>query len=366
MTNRSEQGAWSLRAFDLVGERYVVHRSVGRGAMATVVAAWDREESREVALKMMRTHELASSFPLGGRFLREASAIASIRSPHVARVFDVGTHHGKPYLVMELLDGLDLEALLASSGPLRPARAVAFVLQACRAIAEAHRLGILHRDLKPGNLFLCRQPDGGESVKVVDFGLAKAAHDTELTSASTTLGTPGFMAPEQWERSRDVDARADIWSLGATLYQLLTGELPFEAVGIIAQRIRVLHEPHTPLEVVAPWVPVAVRSVVDRCLQKDPADRFQTVEQLAAALEATQRDSELPRRRIISQDVSTPPPSPCRRRPVSVAVFAAVLVSTLLSVVGIDSVSGAPVFPGVAERVRALPAEVLPPPPEPR
>src|SRR5262249_14344305 len=155
------------------------------------------------------------------RFLREARAVAQLRTEHVCRVHDVGRlDGGAPFIVMEVLVGEDLAELVKRRGPLPPAEAAQDGLQACQAMAEAHSRGIVHRDLKPQNLFLTERADGSPLVKVLDFGVAKAADNLEATTASALLGSPVYMAPEQMQRSADVDARADQYALGTVLYVL--------------------------------------------------------------------------------------------------------------------------------------------------
>ncbi|HEY8086614.1 MAG TPA: serine/threonine-protein kinase, partial [Polyangiaceae bacterium] len=220
------------------------------------------------------------------RFLREGRAAAKIRSEHVARVTDVGALlDGSPYLVMEYLEGKDLQSVLEESGPLPVDEVLDYVLQASEAIAEAHSIGIVHRDLKPANLFLSRRADGSPCVKVLDFGISKmtgTAHD--MTRTRATLGSPLYMSPEQLVSSGDVDARADLWSLGVIVYELLTGTLPFNAETLPQLVAQVLQSPATPLSTLLPGVPETVDVAVMRCLQKVADARFQTIGELAVAL----------------------------------------------------------------------------------
>ncbi len=168
------------------------------------------------------------------RFHREARASINLRSQHVVHVQDVGTmEDGAPYMVMELLDGRDLVAELQARGPFAVALAVDYVLQACHAVAEAHRAGIVHRDIKPANLFLTHTPDGGPCVKVLDFGISKiVSEEIELTGDMEALGSPLYMSPEQMRAAREVDGRADVWALGVTLYQLIGGRTPFHGENV--------------------------------------------------------------------------------------------------------------------------------------
>jgi serine/threonine protein kinase len=196
-------------------------------------------------------------------------------------VIDVGElENGTPYMVMEFLEGDDLGAILQQEGPLSVEQAVDFVLQACEAIAEAHGHGIIHRDLKPSNLFCIRHADGRLSVKVLDFGISKIR-------ASETSGTwvlPLYMTPEQMAAAHDVDVRADIWALGATLFELLTGRSPFEGIHRAELRAKVASEPPPPVRQCRPDAPLGIETVISKCLAKDRKNRYLSVAELAAAL----------------------------------------------------------------------------------
>mgnify|MGYP001062724726 FL=1 len=214
---------------DLLAGKYRIERVLGRGGMGVVVSAVHEALDERVALKFLLPEALANQEAVQ-RFLREARAAVKIRSEHVARVTDVGTlESGAPYMVMEYLDGVDLARYLESRGPLPVPEAVEYMLQACEALAEAHALGIVHRDLKPANLFRIERVDGTPSIKLLDFGISKViAHQVALTQTSSMLGSPLYMAPEQMTSSKHVDARADVWALGIILFELVTGEPPFQ------------------------------------------------------------------------------------------------------------------------------------------
>jgi serine/threonine-protein kinase len=267
--------------------KYAIERVIAEGGMGTVVAARHIELHRRVAIKLIAS-AFAPDPEVCARFRQEARAAAAIRSEHVCRVLDVGeTPDGVQFIVMEHLEGEDLDACLAREGPLSVEDAVGCLLEACEAIAEAHAMGIVHRDLKPDNLFMARRADGSPIVKVLDFGISKGAPSDAAgpaTGPAQILGTPQYMAPEQIRNDAEVDARADIWALGATLYDLLSGERPFTGASpqdVIAQ---VLTGSPEPLCAVRPEVPSELAAVVERCLQKDPAKRFQTLAELARAL----------------------------------------------------------------------------------
>ena len=242
---------------------------------------------QSVAIKFLR-HEVLSLPDAVERFEREARASARIRGPHVVQVLDVDTDdRGRPYMVMELLRGRDLEAELRVRGPFPIATAVDLVLQACVAVGQAHAAGIVHRDLKPSNLFLTEEP-GKRVLKVLDFGISKIAPDAEAppasaTSTCVTVGTPLYMSPEQMRSSRDVDGRSDIWSLGVILYELVAGTPPF--LGTTTAAIAAIVADAMPsLRRVRPDVPEALERVLLTALAKVPADRLPTAEALGAAL----------------------------------------------------------------------------------
>jgi serine/threonine-protein kinase len=276
---------------DVLGGKYRVERLVGEGGMGQVLAATHLGLGQEVAIKIMLAEKATESDSVE-RFLREARAAVMLKSSHVARVFDVATTDtGLPYIVMELLDGKDLVTILLESGALPYADAVDVLVQVCDAVAEAHSLGIIHRDLKPENFFLSRRRDGTPHVKVLDFGISKLGAESTttkgrrlVTQENTVLGSPTYMSPEQVKNSKRVDERSDIWSLGVSLYELLTASEPFGADTIPEIFVNVLTTtPATPDQVVA-GIPPELSAIVMRCLEKEPSARFQNVGELANAL----------------------------------------------------------------------------------
>src|SRR5258708_827003 len=211
---------------DILAGKYRVEQVLGKGGMGVVVAATDTQLERRVAIKFLLP-EYAEHKEASQRFLREARAAVKIHSEHVARVIDVGTmENGAPYMVMEYLQGTDLAGTLDERVTLPVEEAVAYVLEACDAIAEAHSVGIVHRDLKPANLFLASQPDGSIKIKVLDFGISKAmmtttGMDPSLTRTTSMMGSPLYMSPEQMRSAKHVDPRTDVWALGVILYESL-------------------------------------------------------------------------------------------------------------------------------------------------
>ena len=283
-----------VRTGDVLAGKYRVERVLGRGGMGVVVAAHHLQLDERVALKLLLPRSVGSADSIG-RFLQEARAAVKIKSEHVARVTDVGQlDSGMPYIVMEYLEGIDLEHWIQERGAMAVQQAVDFVLQACQALAEAHRLGIVHRDLKPANLFCIEHADGQLAIKVLDFGISKFTPPAdaasrpghEMTQTSAVMGSPSYMSPEQMRSLKGVDARTDIWSLGVILFELLTGRMPFEAKAVTELAIMVASEPAPLLREVCPDAPAALEQVVAKCLAKDRAGRYQTVADLAIALES--------------------------------------------------------------------------------
>lgn len=269
-----------------IAGKYRIDAVIGRGGMGVVLRATHRSLDEPVAIKVLRPSMVALP-GMVTRFTREARAASKIRSEHVARVTDVDTlESGVPYMVMEYLEGADLAGMLRERGRLSIELAVRYLRQACDAIAEAHANGVIHRDLKPGNLFLTRRSDGRELIKVLDFGISKieGPSDQDTTRTGTMMGSPKFMAPEQMVSMHDVDSRADLWSLGAILYNLLTGIAPFMAQSTPQVCALVLGSEPVPPSVHRADIPAELEAIVLRCLQKNPAKRFSTAIELRGAL----------------------------------------------------------------------------------
>ncbi len=248
---------------------------IGSGASGVVYRAVDGG-GRRVAVKLLHAH--LDDPELRERFRREAQI--HVEHPNVVRVLDAGVEADRPYIVFELLEGQSLEKRL-ESGPLQPAEAVRLLRQACAGLAAAHANGVIHRDLKPANLFLTREGD----LKILDFGVALAtARHTRVTQAATIMGTPAYLSPEQARALRDLDARTDVWALGAILYEMLCARLAFGRDTMFATLVAIRKEEPIPLAVLAPHVPPALVAIVERALAKAREDRWQSVAELDAAL----------------------------------------------------------------------------------
>ena len=278
---------------DVIADKYRLSRTLGRGGMGRIFAADHLLLGTKVALKFMHPH-LARDRAQVSRFSREARAAATLKSEYVARIIDVDQlPTGELYIVMEYLEGASLETMATDGRGLPVSDAVTYVVQACDALAEAHARSIIHRDVKPANLFLTKGKSGEPVIKVLDFGLAKSLASSEgfsvatATSSGQALGTPYYMAPEQVTGADVIDGRCDVWALGATLHELLTGNLAFPGGNAAIVFDRILRGQPTPLRTVRPDVPESVAAIVDRCLQRDMKARFQTVRELVKALESS-------------------------------------------------------------------------------
>ncbi len=282
---------------ELIGERYRTEEKLGAGGMGTVYAATDTVNGARVAVKVVSAQVVKNEVLLS-RFEREVRAVRALETPHVVRMFDAGCDatSGLPFFVMEVLDGDDVAHVIKRLRPLRPDLALRIGIQACVGLEVAHAARIVHRDIKPSNLFLAKGAVPGERiVKILDFGIAKlvpepgeapqSAELTNLTETGSMLGSPLYMAPEQARGHKNIDARADIWSLGVVMYQALTGRTPHPYTDALGELIiAICTEPATRIEQLAPWVPKHIADVVHRALEISPATRYQTISEMRAAL----------------------------------------------------------------------------------
>ena len=292
--------------------KYRIEAVLGRGGMGVVVRARHVTLDEVVAIKLLGD-DMALTAETFARFEREAKAAARLKSEHVVRVSDVGRlDDGMPYMVMELLDGRDLSQLVKAEGPLAPSIAANLMIQVCEVLVEAHAHGIVHRDMKPSNVFLITRDTGLPFVKVLDFGIAKApeADGLALTRTSAVLGTPDYMSPEQLRSSRSVDARSDVWALGVSLYEVMEGRRPFTGETAFELCFKISDEPAEPMQ----RTPPAIAAIVMRCLAKKPEDRYQSALELAVALAPFAADRQAAHndvdrmQRASGQSPPTPPP----------------------------------------------------------
>jgi len=273
----------------LVQGRYRGLEELGRGGMGLVLSAHDETLDREVALKVVLPQMMASRAAVE-RFVNEARSLAQLDCRNVVRVLDFGEISlpvecaGLPFMVLERLHGEDLFSVAAREGGLSPSRVVRYALETCAGLAAAHARGIVHRDLKPENLFLAVEADGSECLKVLDFGVARAPGRRPLTLEKAGVGSPGYMSPEQVEGSKAVDGRSDIWAVGVVMYELLAHRAAFVGDNPQSLCLQILTAPVVPLTEVRSDLPPALVYIVERCMERDPDQRFANVAELAEAL----------------------------------------------------------------------------------
>jgi serine/threonine-protein kinase len=280
---------------------YEVTGVVGRGGAGVVLKAFDPSLNRFVAIKVLAP-QLATSVAARKRFAREGRAAAAVSHEHIVAIHGVDEAHGLPYLVMEYVAGISLQERLDRDGPLEVKEVLRIGMQTAAGLAAAHAQGLVHRDVKPGNILL---ESGIERVKLTDFGLARAADDASLTQSGAVAGTPQYMAPEQ-ARGEPVDSRSDLFSLGSVLYAMCTGRAPFRAPTVLAVLRCVSEEAPIPVREINPDVPAWLAAVIDALHAKDPAERFQSAAEVAEALSRYLGHLQQPWR--------LPPPPPPRRR----------------------------------------------------
>jgi hypothetical protein len=323
---------------DAIGPRLTLVRKLGQGGMGTVWIADHATLGARVAVKFVSEKALHDPSIIA-RFASEAAAAARIRSPHVVQVFDHGVELGVPYIVMELLEGESLASLLARAGRLSPQETLAIVRPVCKALAYAHANGVVHRDIKPGNVFIAKT--GGETiVKVLDFGLAKIDHTLGsahvTTRSDALLGTPHYMSPEQMENARAATPRSDLWSLAVLVYRCLAGTPPFHAESVLGLAAAIQEARFEPLSRVRPDLP-ALDAWLARALAVDPAARFATPHEFETALaSAFAGVTDAPTLAL------TPAPTVTRPRGRKLPVVVALLVLAALAALAVVAVLSAP------------------------
>jgi serine/threonine-protein kinase len=334
----------------LVGGKYRISRFLAQGGMGVVYEAQHAIVKRRFAVKFLRS-DYARRREFLGRFQREAEAAGALESEHIASAVDFGiAADGSPYLVMEYLVGEDLASLLVREARLPLERAADLCVQACHGADAAHVAGILHRDLKPKNLFIGRREDGTDLLKILDFGIAKLSpirQDNTTTDTGTVMGTPAYMSPEQSRGERALDPRSDVYALGAILYEMLSGQLPHPGDSPNAILHHISTRPGISLAVVAPGLPMALVETVDRTLATDPGVRPQSAMALALSLAPFAKRQVWPewpgRESATSQAGESPAPSvapsparagaanPARRRRGALLAATAALVAGLVA-----------------------------------
>jgi serine/threonine protein kinase len=330
----------------LISDRYQLGDRLGSGGMSSVYKATDRVLERTVAVKVLAEH-LSDDEKFVARFRREALAVAKLIHPNIVQVYDTGVDHDRHYIVMEYVEGHSGAQLLQKQGRLPPEVAVEIGAQACAGLEYAHRQGIVHRDVKPGNLMViggaegrgntpasAHDPPTGEmTVKLTDFGIARAAEQTRLTQVGSVVGTAAYLAPEQ-ARGEEAGPASDVYALGVVIYQLLSGRLPWEGSSLAELAIRRENERPLPPSSYDPEIPETLSTAVLRSLEGDPGLRYSTARQLAVALrtgltgqqppqpaaEAPTRalsgdTTEATRRLAPSRGRAAPAPAPPRRAP---------------------------------------------------
>ncbi len=313
-------GGAAVRVGELVGAKYRIVRLLAQGGMGVVYEAQHTVVRRRFAVKFLR-RDLAERRDILTRFHHEAEAAGALESENVAAAVDFGiAEDGTPYIVMEYLVGESLDALLGREGRLPIARAADLVAQAARGIQVAHAAGIIHRDLKPQNLFVCRRQDGTDLLKVLDFGVAKLQAADEMNAATRTgamVGTVAYMSPEQARGDKIVDARSDVYALGAIAYELCAGRKPHPGESSNAILHHIATQPAVPLAPVAPELPADFVELVARTLAADPAARPASAGALVEALAPFARREVWPAPKLDdsgSARVSLTPPSPAEAR----------------------------------------------------
>jgi eukaryotic-like serine/threonine-protein kinase len=278
-----------LSAGDIIADKYRIERLLGEGGMGTVYAANNQLTGRSVALKWLRP-DLSLNAQYVERLMREARVAGRLDHPNIVNVFDAGFHSGSAFLVMELLRGESFDSWLRR-GPHPASNCLGLLMPALRGVSAAHSAGVIHRDLKPDNIFLCTDPNGFiVQTKVLDFGIAKDMNDgvdskRSLTSPGALIGTIHYMAPEQVRSARTVDTRCDVYALGVILYHSLSGSLPFGAESLGELIIEIAESKPEPLEKRRPDLPSGLCAAVMRAMSRDAQHRYQSVAELARTLE---------------------------------------------------------------------------------
>jgi len=317
-------------------ERYTIDCQLGKGGMGVVYKAEQAPLGRQVAIKILKPPDRIEDDPkFDERFMREAAAAAKLHHGNTITIHDFGqTERGQLFIVMEYLEGRDLQSVLRAGGPFPPERAIHVAVQICKSLREAHGMGMVHRDLKPANVVLIDREGDADFVKVLDFGLVKyAGEESELTLAGKFVGSPKYTSPEALDRTKKVDQRADIYSLGILIYTMLAGQPPFSGDPIQVLTSHLREEPPllrdtNPLARSTP----RLDSVIARCLKKDPEERFGNMEALLEALLScgpTHAQGEQTSTLVLSGDLPAVPRKSATRRGMGMVLLVAGAVIAL-------------------------------------
>ena len=373
-----------MQVGDLVSGKYRLLRTLGVGGMGSVWAARNELTNRDFAVKFLKP-ELAKDRESLQRFFNEARACGQIKHAAVVEVYDMGqAEDGAPYLVMEVLEGEGLDHRLARSGVFRAGEAAACIAFVARGLEEAHVRGLVHRDLKPGNLFFALDDRGEVAPKVLDFGVSKATSDVMdpdmiKTNTGAVLGSPAYMSPEQARGELDIDGRSDVWSLGVILYEMLTGRPPFDGANYNALMVAILTTQHVSIAALDPGLPQELSDLVDRALEKDRQKRVGSARELADRLEelvqrithtpypmagGRPRSSILPPREALSKSGSVQTWSDSGRRDskdrsIAVWVSGAILATAVASIGIVAATRQRPPQVAVATRSAAIMVQSL-------
>jgi len=333
----SSIGATIFHEGDVLGGRYEIQKLLGMGGMGAVYKARDMEVERVVGLKVIRP-DLAGNPAILARFKQELVLARQVTHKNIVRIYDLNEADGVKFITMEFIEGEDLRTILTRKGKLTPEEAVDIILQVCAGLEAAHSEGVIHRDLKPGNIMR----DAAGRVVIMDFGLARSLQGDGMTQTGMMIGTMEYMSPEQ-AMGKELDARSDEFAVGLILYELLTGFMPYQADSAIASLVKRTQERVRPLVEVDSSIPAELNDIVCRCLERDPQERFGSVKQLAEALEIWQGKrprGEQPtlQRPPVSRVLPAPKPKPLKW----IGIGVAVVVLAVGAVVGRHYLTSAP------------------------
>ena len=346
-------GATIFHEGDVLGGRYQIQKLLGMGGMGAVYKAHDLEVDRVVGLKVIRP-DLAGNPAILARFKQELVLARQITHKNIIRIYDLNEADGVKFITMEYIEGEDLRSILAGKGKLTPDEAVSIILQVCAGLGAAHGENVIHRDLKPSNIMR----DASGRVVIMDFGLARSIQGDGMTQTGMMIGTMEYMSPEQ-AMGKDLDARSDEFAIGLIFYELLTGFMPFQADSAIASLVKRTQERVVPLSDVDNTIPPELSHIVCRCLERDPQERFASVEELAEELEIWQgkrpRSGQSSVSRVSASTIAVAPPPIAKSSPMKwIVIGVAAVVLAVGAVVGTHYLKSSSVTPTVQGPVMSL------------